>query len=94
MIETQASASSGVSAESERAWLVRYCARASGRAEHAEDLAQETLMEAWRNRHKLTDPAARLPWLAAIARHVIQRSARAHGRDLQHLVPLEDDEGD
>src|SRR5579883_1914170 len=41
-------------------------------------MAQETLIEAWRNRHKLSDPTGRLPWLAAIARHVARwRPARA-----------------
>lgn len=78
--------------ESERAWLVRYCARLSGQPESAEDMAQETLVEAWRNRHKLSDPTGRLPWLAAIAQHIAQRWARAHGRDLERLVPLADGE--
>ena len=45
--------------ESDRAWLVRYCARLSPQPESAEDIAQETLIVAWRNRHKLTDPASR-----------------------------------
>lgn len=78
--------------ESERAWLVRYCASLSGRPEQAEDLAQETLVEAWRNRHKLVDPTGRLSWLAAIARYVIQRWFRQQGRDQQHLVSLDDEE--
>lgn len=78
--------------ESERAWLVRYCASLSGRPEQAEDLAQETLVEAWRNRHKLVDPTGRLSWLAAIARNVIQRWFRQQGRDWQHLVSLDDEE--
>lgn len=78
--------------EAERAWLVRYCASLSGRPEQAEDLAQETLVEAWRNRHKLVDPTGRSPWLAAIARYVIQRWFRQQGRDQQHLVSLDDEE--
>ncbi len=75
--------------ETERAWLVRYCARLSGQPESAEDMAQETLIEAWRNRHKLSDPTGRLPWLAAIARHVARRWGRARGRELERLAPLE-----
>ncbi len=78
--------------ESERAWLVRYCATLSGRPEQAEDLAQETLVEAWRNRHKLVDQTGRLPWLAAIARNVVQRWFRQQGRDHQHLVSLDESE--
>jgi RNA polymerase sigma factor (sigma-70 family) len=89
---THSLASIDLVAESERAWLVRYCARLSGQPESAEDIAQETLLEAWRNRHKLSEPAGRLNWLAAIARHVAQRWARAHGRDLQRLAPLEEGE--
>lgn len=78
--------------ESERAWLVRYCASLSGRPEQAEDLAQETLVEAWRNRQKLVDPTGRLAWLAAIARYVIQRWFRQQGREQRHLVSLDDEE--
>jgi len=76
--------------EAERAWLVRCCARLSGQPESAEDMAQETLVEAWRNRHKLTDPSGRRPWLAAIARHVVQRWARQQGRDRLRLTPLDE----
>ncbi len=75
--------------EAERAWLVRCCARLSGQPESAEDMAQETLVEAWRNRHKLTDPSGRRPWLAAIARHIVQRWARQQGHDRQRLTPLD-----
>lgn len=92
MSVAQPLAASDLVAESERAWLVRYCARLCGQPESAEDIAQETLIEAWRNRHKLADPAGRLPWLAAIARHVARRWARAQGRDLHHLRPLEEGE--
>jgi RNA polymerase sigma factor (sigma-70 family) len=64
--------------------LARYCARLTGAPQAAEDLAQETLLEAWRNAHKLPlavrdDPP--WPWLAAVARHVCLRWLRAHGRE-------------
>lgn len=64
----------------ERVWLVRICAQLSGDATAAEDLAQETLLEAWRHRWKLHDPSGRLPWLAAIARNVCSRWHRAQAR--------------
>src|SRR5690242_15931439 len=61
--------------------LVRLCAAISGDPAAAEDLAQETLLEAWRNAHKLHDPSGAESWLAAIARNVCLRDARRRGRD-------------
>jgi RNA polymerase sigma-70 factor (ECF subfamily) len=76
---------------SERARLVGFCARLTGNPGAAEDLAQETLLEAWRNQHKLaeedrTHSINGAKWLSAIARHVCLRWARRHGRDLAHLA--------
>ena len=53
--------------------LLRLCARLSGSAEAAEDLTQETLVEAWRCRDKLHDPTGYDRWLSAIARNVCLR---------------------
>src|SRR5690348_13011858 len=66
----------------ERARLVRLCARITGDVDAAEDLAQETLMEAWRALGRLRDPDGLSPWLAAIARNVCLRWARERGREL------------
>ena len=68
----------------ERAQLVRYCAAMSGKSEVAEDLAQETLLEAWRNAQALRDPSRRLQWLAGIARNVYLRWQRKQGREEAH----------
>src|SRR6476619_1827962 len=65
----------------EREHLVRLCAAITHDRDAAEDLAQETLLEAWRNAHKLHDPAGADRWLAAIARNVCRRSARRQGRN-------------
>jgi RNA polymerase sigma-70 factor (ECF subfamily) len=73
--------------EPERRRLVGLCAAVSGDRAAAEDLAQETLLEAWRNRHKLRDPAGADRWLAAIARNVCRRWARTRGRDAG-VVPV------
>ncbi|GCE08243.1 RNA polymerase sigma factor [Dictyobacter aurantiacus] len=75
----------------ERARLVRLCAYLTGNPGAAEDLAQETLLEAWRNRHKfaaedLDSATQRAKWLSAIARNVCLRWGRSHGRDLAHLT--------
>ncbi|HEY1012598.1 MAG TPA: RNA polymerase sigma factor [Herpetosiphonaceae bacterium] len=76
-------------------WLVRLCARAAGSGEAAEDLAQETMLEAWRQRERLRDAAGLRPWLAAIARFVCLRWRRRQGRELARLQPAgarEDDD--
>jgi RNA polymerase sigma factor (sigma-70 family) len=64
----------------ERARLVRLCAVLSGDRDAAEDLAQETLLEAWRHRHKLTEGRGADRWLTAIARNVCLRWGRTRGR--------------
>lgn len=65
----------------QRPRLVRLCARLTGHAEAAEDLAQETLLEAWRSLGKLRTPEGLAPWLSAIARNVCLRWARERGRE-------------
>jgi RNA polymerase sigma factor (sigma-70 family) len=66
----------------ECAQLVRLCACLTGNSDAAEDLAQETLVEAWRHASKLHHPNGRDRWLAAIARNVCRRWSRARGREL------------
>lgn len=69
--------------------LVRLCAAISGSRDAAEDLAQETLLEAWRHAHKLREPAGADHWLAAIARNVCLRWARRQGRQLAVVSPAD-----
>src|SRR4051794_28417983 len=69
--------------------LVRLCERLTGDRHAAEDLAQETLLEAWRNAHKLHDPTGADHWLAAIARNVCLRWARSRGREPARLDVFE-----
>lgn len=66
----------------ERMRLVRLCARLVGDWDVAEDLAQETLLEAWRMRESLRETAGMSPWLAAIARHICLRYGRQRQRAL------------
>ena len=70
----------------QRARLVRLCAHMTGHAEAAEDLAQETLIEAWRVAHKLRDQEHLAAWLAAIARNICLRWARSRSRELAWRV--------
>ncbi len=73
----------------ERAGLVRLCARLTGDPAAAEDLAQETLLEAWRHRDALRDPDRLEAWLAGIARNICLRWGRIHARAAAHrLTPL------
>jgi len=67
--------------QTERARLVRLCAYFSGDSNAAEDLAQETLLEAWRHADRLHDPSGYSAWLAAIARNVCLRYRRKKGHD-------------
>ena len=64
----------------QRARLVRLCASVVGQAA-AEDVAQETLLEAWRQRAKLVDATGADAWLGAIARNVCRRHLRKNGND-------------
>jgi RNA polymerase sigma-70 factor (ECF subfamily) len=70
----------------ERPRLVRLCARLAGDGDAAEDLAQETLVEAWRNAHKLRNPEARRCWLTGIARNVCRRWSQRRRREIARLV--------
>lgn len=65
--------------ERSRSRLLALCTHLGGR-DAAEDLVQETLLEAWRQSHKLTDPLGGDAWLAAIARNVWRRWLRAGHR--------------
>lgn len=71
---------------SERARLVRLCTRLTGDANAAEDLAQETLIEAWRHLDRLNNPAGYSMWLSAIARNVCLMWARKRAREGAILV--------
>jgi RNA polymerase sigma-70 factor (ECF subfamily) len=81
----------------ERASLVRFCTALTGHPSVAEDLAQETLLEAWRNFHKFSVSSSQNAkeqqthlhrWLFSIARNVCLRWGRAHHHDLANVVPF------
>src|SRR5581483_11668672 len=77
-----------------REQLVHLCARLTGSFDCADDLAQQTLLEAWLHEEKLRDPSRRTQWLNGIARNVCRRWARSRGREpvLQYIA-LEDAPG-
>ena len=65
-------------------WLQRLCASYTGQSAAAEDLAQETLLIAWRRREQLRDAQALRPWLATIARNVCRHWRRSQQRAAVH----------
>lgn len=67
--------------EGERARIVRLCAHLSGEPAVAEDLAQETLIEAWRHLDHLRDVNAYQAWLTGIARNICLRWRRRRHRE-------------
>ena len=68
----------------EWARLVRLCAVITNDGDIAEDLAQETILEAWRHRHALRDLEKQSQWLSGIARNICLRWQRKIGRELAH----------
>ncbi len=80
----------------EWARLVRLCTQLTASPETAEDLAQETLVEAWRHRDQVHDPQGQARWHNAIARNVCRRWREQQGREAVHLLssshtPMEPD---
>ncbi len=70
----------------ERSRLVGLCVRLTGDAEAAEDLAQETLLEAWRHLNELRDQEKFSQWLSGIARNVCLRWLHKYGKEKAHTA--------
>lgn len=47
----------------------------------ADDLLQETCLEAWRNRHRIEPEGPLGPWLRGVARNIVYRHRRRAGRE-------------
>jgi RNA polymerase sigma-70 factor (ECF subfamily) len=71
----------------ERTRLVGLCATLTGNRDAAEDLAQETLYEAWKHRHELRERDRAAQWLSGIARNVcLQWRQRARREAVRHPI--------
>jgi RNA polymerase sigma factor (sigma-70 family) len=70
----------------ERARLVRLCTWFSGNQEAAEDLAQETLIAAWKSQDQLDSLDKLKPWTASIARNVCLNWSRRHYREQSRMA--------
>ena len=69
--------------------LLRLCTAITGDPVAAEDLVQQTFIEAWLQAHKVYDWQGYQFWLSAIARHICQRWLRQQGQQAR-LEPLAD----
>lgn len=77
--------------EQERPRLLRFFRRQCESLEQAEDLVQETLIEAWRNRHKLASGPISPGWVLGVARNVALRGRHRHVRDRSRRSELPQD---
>jgi RNA polymerase sigma-70 factor (ECF subfamily) len=68
--------------QTERSRIVGLCVTLTGNVDIAEDLAQETMLEAWRSLERLQDSTLFTPWLSGIARNVCLRWQRKQGHPL------------
>lgn len=66
--------------QTERSRIVGLCVTLTGNVDIAEDLAQETMLEAWRCLEHLQDSTLFTHWLSGIARNVCLRRLRKQGR--------------
>ncbi len=76
----------------ERSRLVGLCRKLTGNPDAAEDLAQETLLLAWRGIAGLREPEKRAQWIAGIARNVSLRWLREQGREQARNIVLSPNE--
>ncbi|HSJ85937.1 MAG TPA: RNA polymerase sigma factor [Anaerolineales bacterium] len=76
----------------ERPRLVRLCAWFASNEDAAQDLAQETLIVAWKNRDQLESPDKLKPWTSAIARNICLNWSRQASREQAHSVAIDPDE--
>jgi RNA polymerase sigma-70 factor, ECF subfamily len=71
--------------------VYRFALRLTENREEAEDLAQETFLQAWRRRGQLRDPTAMAVWLFTIAKNLWNDRLRRKACRPQVAGPLEDE---
>jgi RNA polymerase sigma-70 factor, ECF subfamily len=69
--------------------VYRFALRLTGDRNDAEDLAQATLLSAWRDRKRLRDPSAARSWLFTIAANLWRSGLRRKGREKQSVCGLD-----
>lgn len=68
--------------------LLRIARLAGVAPEHCDDIAQDTLLTAWRSLAQLRDQARLDAWLDGICRNLCQHYRRSRARERNHLLPL------
>lgn len=68
--------------------LMRLARLNGATADQAEDIAQETLLTAWRSLSHLRDTTRFDGWLDGICRNICHRVARQHASESAHMAPL------
>ncbi len=76
----------------ERTRLLHFCAKITGNPDVAEDMVQETLVEAWSHLQALRDSSRRAQWLTGVARNVCLRWQRSQQREKTHQLASLTDE--
>jgi RNA polymerase sigma-70 factor (ECF subfamily) len=71
--------------------VYRFALRLTGSRQEAEDLAQETFLQAWPRRSQLRDPNATAVWLFTITKNLWNDWLRRKMRQPAAIEPLEDD---
>lgn len=88
----QAGNGRGIVTEEERRSLVRAFTAWCGDPVTADDLAQETIFEAWRSERVPDDPAGWRPWLFGVARNVLLRWRRAEAKHRSQVIAAPEDD--
>ncbi len=69
--------------------VYRFAVRLTADRHEAEDLTQETMLRAWRARHRLREPGAAAVWLLRITANLWRDRLRQKGRRTEAAGPLE-----
>ena len=91
-VATSPQAQAATLTDDQRQQLWRVFRAWTGNPVIADDLTQETLIEAWRSPHRPTAEPDLTRWVFGVARHVLRRHRRDQGQQSRWLLDLPDDD--